>query len=257
MAVFPLVARFQHDTGKTRQLQAGPKLSGLASAGLYPSCLPARTSSLCPLLDVPVVLLLADNLTVERGGRAILSGLSFRAESGEAVLLTGPNGAGKTTLLRALAGYIRPLAGRVLLEGGGADLSLAEQSHFIGHLNAVKPSLTAQENLAFWAAYLGASHPPAAALDRLGLGDLGNVPAGYLSAGQRRRLALARLLVARRPLWLLDEPTVSLDAASVALFAELAAEHLAGGGLVVAATHSALGLANARELRLGARAEAA
>ena len=204
--------------------------------------------------------LLADNLTVERGGRSILSGLSFSVAAGEAVLLTGPNGAGKTTLLRTLAGYIRPSGGRAHLEGGAADLTIAEQCHFVGHLNAVKPSLTAVENLAFWAGYLGpgdVSAAPVAALDRLGLGDLGAVPAGYLSAGQKRRLGLARLLIVRRPVWLLDEPTVSLDAASVALFARLVAEQLAGGGLVIAATHLAFGIAGTRELQLGRQAEAA
>ena len=245
--------------------------------------------------------LLADNLTVERGGRTILSGFSFSAASGETVLLTGPNGAGKTTLLRTLAGFIRPSSGQVKLEDGGADLTLAEQCHYVGHLNAVKPSLTAKENLAFWVEYLGTSVgrvepalraggasstrrdpttlpttsavpwivgsreeldptytlPMSAALDRLGLGDLGDVPAGYLSAGQKRRLGLARLLVARRPVWLLDEPTVSLDAVSVDLFAGLVAEHLAAGGLAVAATHMPLGLQGARELKLGARTEAA
>ena len=205
--------------------------------------------------------LLADSLTVERGGRTILSGLSFSVMAGEAVLLTGPNGSGKTTLLRTLAGHIRHSSGRVALDGGSADLVCAEQCHYVGHLNAVKPSLTAAENLAFWARYLGsdasAARLPAAALERLGLGDLGHVPTGYLSAGQKRRLGLARLLVARRPVWLLDEPTVSLDAASVALFAGLVTEHLAGGGLVVAATHVPLGIAGARELQLGRRVEAA
>ena len=238
--------------------------------------------------------LLVDNLTVERGGRAIFSGLSFVVAAGEAMLLTGPNGAGKTTLLRTLAGYIHPSSGRVALEGASPELTLAEQCHYIGHLNAVKPSLTALENLAFWAGYLatragrvepalrqptislrpGSPGPgtsghlrseldptdvssTAAALERLGLGDLCHVPAGYLSAGQRRRLALARLLVARRPVWLLDEPTVSLDAASVALFAGLVAEHLAGGGLAMAATHVPLGLMGTRELVLGPRSEAA
>ncbi len=213
----------------------------------------------------PLIMhLVAENLTVQRGGRAVLDGVSLRVAGGEALLLLGANGAGKTTLLRTLAGLIRPLSGRVRIDGAVAEQSVGEQCHFVGHTNAIKPSLTTAENIEFWGAYLGSVEPERApdakpdpaldwALERLGLGDLRDVPAGYLSAGQKRRLGLARLLVARRPIWLLDEPTVSLDAASVALFAGIVAEHLAGGGIVVAATHVPLGLTGAHELRLGAR----
>lgn len=232
-----------------------------------------------------------EKLSAARGGRIILENVSFVIATGEALILTGPNGAGKTTLLRTLAGYIRPHSGRIALDGGDPELSVAEQCHFVGHLNAVKSNLTAVENASFWAGYLDGRvgrvesarqepttghlprfdgsregfHPTdeqtvlpaaAAALARLGLADLGDVPAGFLSAGQRRRLALSRLLVARRQVWLLDEPTVSLDAASVATFAELASEHLASGGLLIAATHVPLGLPGARTLQLGARAAA-
>ncbi len=172
--------------------------------------------------------------------------------------MTGPNGAGKTTLLRAVAGLIRPEAGKVSLEGGEADATVGEQCHFVGHLNAVKPSLTAIENLRFWKDALGGDEQPLArALERFGLGEMADVPGGYLSAGQKRRIGLARLLVAQRPVWLLDEPTVSLDAASVSTFAAIVAEHLAGGGIAIAATHVPLGIAGARELRLGGLAEAA
>lgn len=193
-----------------------------------------------------------ETLTVRRGGRAVLDGVSFRVASGEALLLTGPNGAGKTTLLRAVAGLIGAEAGVVSLAGGDVEATVGDQCHFVGHLNAVKPGLTAMENLSFWEGALGHDTMPVhRALDRFGLGGMADVPAGYLSAGQKRRLGLARLLVARRPVWLLDEPTVSLDAASVGTFAGIVAEHLANGGIVVAATHVPLGIAGARELTLG------
>ena len=218
------------------------------------------------------MLLVVEDLTVLRGGRVVLDGVTLRVAAGEALLLSGPNGAGKTTLLRTLAGFVRPFAGLVRIEGGGADQTAAEQCHFVGHMNAIKPNLTATENLAFWGSYLGSAgrstaprraldfapdFAPERALERIGLGGVRDVPAGYLSAGQRRRLSLARLLVARRPVWLLDEPTVSLDAASVALFASLVGDHLAGGGLAVAATHVPLGLRSAREFQLGERTVAA
>lgn len=198
--------------------------------------------------------LIADNLTLMRGARTVIDQLSFRASAGETLLLTGPNGAGKTTLMRALAGLLKPAAGAIRLEGGAADREVAEEAHYVGHLNGIKPSLTVAENLAFWARYLdGADGSDAVpdALDRFGLASLAEIPGGYLSAGQKRRLGLARLLVARRPLWLLDEPTVSLDAASTRLLAEVVDAHVAAGGLVVAATHLPLGLARTQELRLG------
>ncbi|MEW5963189.1 MAG: heme ABC exporter ATP-binding protein CcmA [Pseudomonadota bacterium] len=199
--------------------------------------------------------LIADNLTLMRGARTVIDRLSFRAAAGDTLLLTGPNGAGKTTLIRALAGLLRPSAGSIRLDGGAAAIEVAEQAHYVGHLNGIKPSLTVAENLAFWRAYLDGSgnpHDVADALDRFGLASLAEIPAGYLSAGQKRRLGLARLLVARRPVWLLDEPTVSLDAASTRLLAEVVDSHVAAGGLVVAATHLPLGLARTTELRLGA-----
>ncbi len=199
--------------------------------------------------------LLAEHLTLERGARTIVRGLSLAVSSGEVLLLTGANGAGKTTLLRALAGLLPVASGAIRLEGGDAERTIAEQAHAIGHLNALKGSLTAAGNLAFWAEYLGTPPPEAnikvqAALERLNLASLAAIPAAYLSAGQKRRLGLARLLVAERPLWLLDEPTVSLDAASTALLSSIIAGHVATGGIVVAATHLPLGLQNPRELNL-------
>lgn len=198
--------------------------------------------------------LFASNLMISRGGRVVIDGLSLEVSRGQALVLTGPNGSGKTTLLRTLAGLIAPEAGRVALEGGDGELSVGEQCHLIAHKDAVKPALTVEENARFWARYLGGGEGRVAgALERLGLDALADVPAGYLSAGQRRRLGLARLMLAERPVWLLDEPTVSLDTASVEGLSRIVREHLAGGGLVVAATHVPLGFEEAATtmLRLG------
>jgi heme exporter protein A len=187
----------------------------------------------------------------------LFSGLDFALPAGEALVVTGPNGAGKSSLLRAIAGLLPLASGRIALEGGDPELGAGAQAHYAGHADAQKGALTARENLAFWAATLqGESAGPApigpeAALDRLGLAHVLDFPVGYLSAGQKRRVALARLLVARRPLWLLDEPTSALDAAAQARFAEIMRAHLAAGGLIVAATHAPLGI-EARALRLGA-----
>jgi heme exporter protein A len=205
--------------------------------------------------------LIVEDLAQSRGGTAIFAGLSFTVAAGEALLLTGPNGAGKTTLLRTLAGLLTPRAGRLRFEDGDRDASIGEQAHYVGHANAVKASLTVAETMTFWAAYLGGDGTAAArrdtALTRFALAGLADVPAGYLSAGQKRRLGLARLLAADRPIWLLDEPTVSLDAASREAFAGVCRAHCAGGGLIIAATHLPLGLEHARELDLGRRSGAA
>jgi heme exporter protein A len=201
----------------------------------------------------------AENLSLERGGRRLFADLSFAASAGEAVIVLGPNGAGKSSLLRALAGFLPLSAGRVRLEG--AETTLGEQTHYLGHADSLKSALTASENLAFWASVMdGEAAKVGAALARLGLPHVADFAVRALSAGQKRRVALARLLVAPRPLWLLDEPTTALDAGSQALFAGIMREHLAGGGLIVAATHASLGLEGAKQVRLGegaARADAA
>lgn len=190
--------------------------------------------------------LVLDNLACRRGGRLIYRGLDFRVTAGQAAAVRGPNGVGKSTLLRQLAGLI-PVA------GGDARLgphSLARdpgamQDHvaYAGHLDAVKPALTVAENLGLWAGLHGA--PPErrdAALERFGLARIAARPAAECSAGQKRRLGLARLMLADRPLWLMDEPTVSLDAEAVELVSALVREHVAGGGIALIATHVALGL---------------
>ncbi|MGE3065382.1 MAG: heme ABC exporter ATP-binding protein CcmA [Hyphomicrobiaceae bacterium] len=195
--------------------------------------------------------LVAENVSCARGGRRILAGLSFAVSGGEALLVRGRNGAGKTTLLRVLAGLGAPTAGRVAVAGSDRGVSQAEQCHFIGHANAVKAAMTVGENLRFWGRFLAGSEAAVpAALEHFGLADLDEVPAGELSAGQQRRLSLARLLVASRPVWLLDEPSVSLDAAALARLLGVIASHLAGGGLAVIATHVDLAVPNARTLRL-------
>jgi heme exporter protein A len=186
-----------------------------------------------------------------RGGREVFSGLDFAAASGEALAVTGPNGSGKTSLLRLIAGLLTAADGSIDLEGGEAELTLPEQAHYLGHRDALKPALSVLENLSFWQDFLGGdAFDVAASLAAVGLDHAANLPAAFLSAGQRRRLSVARLLSVRRPVWLLDEPTSALDAAGQSLFAGLMREHLARGGLIVAATHAPLGI-EAGELRIG------
>lgn len=196
-------------------------------------------------------LLEARELACWRGERLVFAGLSFTLAPGEALLLTGPNGAGKSSLLRVLAGLLPAAEGRLLWAGEDAladRVGHGTRLCYVGHQDAVKPALTAAENLAFFARRAGGE--VARALAALDLSPLADLPARVLSSGQRRRLALARLALAPRPLWLLDEPSVGLDAASVARLGPLFAAHLARGGMIVAATHLALPLDAARELRL-------
>jgi heme exporter protein A len=200
---------------------------------------------------MPDAVLEARGLACRRGERVVFAGLSFALEAGGALLLLGPNGAGKSTLLRLLAGLLPPAAGTLLW--GGADALEDRAAHarrlrYLSHADALKPTLTARENL-FFAARLHGGEPEAA-LEAMGLAPLADLPVRVLSAGQRRRLALARLALAEAPLWLLDEPSVALDAASVGRLGALLERHRAAGGLVVAATHLPLPLPGAAELRL-------
>jgi heme exporter protein A len=200
------------------------------------------------------------DLTIDRGGRRVIAGLSFAAAQGVALVVTGHNGAGKTSLLRALAGFLPIEAGSFALDGGDAERTVGEQAHYLGHADGVKAALTAGENLAFAAAMLGGDASRAAqlgAVSALGLSHVIDFPARLLSAGQRRRVALARLMIAKRPLWLLDEPTTALDAVAQVAFAAIMRAHVEDGGIVVAAVHGDLGLEGAQELRLGATEEAA
>ena len=197
--------------------------------------------------------LIAEDLSGERGGQMVFAGVGFALAAGEALTVTGANGSGKSTLLRIVAGLLPHAGGSIRLEGGGeAFPTVASAAHYLGHLNAMKPTLTLTENLAFWREFCGDRELDVeAALETVGLGAIGHLPYGYLSTGQRRRAAIARLLVNRRPVWLLDEPTAALDAESERQFATLMRAHLATGGMILAATHLPLGLEGAMELRRG------
>jgi heme exporter protein A len=195
----------------------------------------------------------ASNLGCVRGSREIFRNVNFSISSGQALAVLGPNGAGKSSLLRIVAGLLRLETGQLTLEGGDPELTVPEQAHYLGHQDALKPSLSVTENLGFWARYLGDGLAGVtAALEAVGLAPIRDLPAGYLSAGQRRRLSLARLVAVRRPIWLLDEAAAALDQTAQARLIDLMHGHLAGGGLILAATHAPLGLEAVQELRLGA-----
>jgi heme exporter protein A len=196
-------------------------------------------------------VLAAEDVAVFRGERLVFSDLSLTVPTGGALILAGPNGSGKSTLLRLLAGLVRPAAGRLLWNGADALSDIAGHGRrvaYLGHQDAVKPGLTVAENLRFAATVSG--RPIIAALEAVGLEALADLPARMLSAGQKRRLALSRLLLSVAPLWLLDEPTLGLDTASIERFGGLLARHRESGGMVIAATHVPLPLPDAAGLRL-------
>lgn len=196
--------------------------------------------------------LVAENLACERGGRLVFEGVDIAAGAGELVAVVGRNGAGKSSLLRVVAGLVPKTGGTIRIEGGDSERSLAEHMHYCGHTDALKPSLSVRENLGFWRDYYGDARLGLEdALDLFAIEHLADLPAAYLSAGQKRRLSLCRLFVSWRPVWLLDEPTSALDAATQARLAELMRDHLAEGGLILAATHGDLGLAPSRTLTIG------
>ena len=197
-------------------------------------------------------------LTCQRGHRLVFTGLDFTVAAGDALVLLGPNGSGKSSLLRMMAGLLRPLAGSMLWDG----VAVADDPdhhrgrlHYVGHLDAVKPVLTAQENLAFWAGLAGVADPQARARQALAAFEvphIADVPGRYLSAGQKRRVNLVRVLAAEAPLWLLDEPSVALDRTAIACLEQAIARHRAAGGLVVLSTHAEITLTAARSLHLDA-----
>ena len=201
--------------------------------------------------------LTAENLAARRGDDLIFVNLSFHLAAGEALVLTGRNGSGKSTLLRVVAGLLRPEKGTVVFHGDGSREGRhpGEVSHYLGHRNAMKNELTVAENLDFWRTFLDETETSAGlsleeAAEAVGLSGITHLPFGYLSAGQQRRFAFAKLLVAHRPVWILDEPTAALDASADRLFAGLIEAHLAKGGILLAATHQPLGLKNMQELKM-------
>jgi heme exporter protein A len=197
-------------------------------------------------------------LRVERGGRLVLRDVSFELARGQALWLRGPNGAGKSTLLRVLAGLLRHHDGDIVLSGGDGEVEAALLIHYLGYNDALKSTLTVAENLSFWGQLLASGFDGisgagdvGAALARVGIADLATLPAAYLSAGQKKRLALARLCVAPRPLWLMDEPSLTLDQQASALMGDMMVEHMARGGMIVFASHTPLSAVAAHEIHLG------
>lgn len=197
----------------------------------------------------------AENLSCERGGRTVFSDQNFSLGSGEFLQLAGPNGSGKSSLLRLLANLSEPSLGKITLEGGSPELTLGQQAHYIAHSDASKSALTVTENLIFWRDFLGGGDLQHA-VESVNLSALADYPVALLSAGQKRRLALARLALVPRAIWLLDEPSVGLDEASQKLLVALMSKHLKAGGLIVAATHVPLGLKPQKNLYLNGKGQA-
>jgi heme exporter protein A len=194
--------------------------------------------------------LIAKDLTCDRGGRRVFSNLSFAVGAGQLLEITGANGTGKSTLLRLIAGLSDPVSGRVVFEGGNRELDLPQQAHLIAHQDAIKPALTTVENLRFWLNFFSGGDLQQA-LGSFDLAPLADHPAALLSEGQKRRLALSRLALVKRPIWLLDEPTVGLDSRSRERLMGLIGTHLAERGMVLVSTHVALGLEPDVVVRLG------
>ncbi|MBZ0215437.1 MAG: heme ABC exporter ATP-binding protein CcmA [Fimbriimonadaceae bacterium] len=194
--------------------------------------------------------LIVNLLKAQRGERVLFQDLSFDIAAGQSLLVEGANGCGKTTLLRTIAGFARPDAGSVTLEDGQAEADLREQLHYIGHLDGAKGTMTVEENLIFWCRYLG-GNTSAMPQDLFGLEEIFDIPAHYLSAGQRRKLALTRLLAVKRAVWLLDEPSVSLDTEARAILSAMMTQHVKDGGILLATSHTDLGVSFSRHLRLG------
>jgi heme exporter protein A len=197
-----------------------------------------------------MVQLQAKSLACQRGGRLVFSNVNLALAQGQLLELRGPNGSGKSSLLRLIAGLGEPVAGEITLEGGSPDLTIGQQAHYAAHQEAIKSPLTVAENLQFWGDFLGGGDLKGA-LDAFDLADLAEYPAALLSAGQKRRLSLSRLALVPRLLWLLDEPTLGLDAASLEKLMRLLRGHLSAGGLAVIATHTALALTADATLVLG------
>lgn len=195
------------------------------------------------------------DMSLYRGGQEIVSGVSFSVNAGEALLVTGANGSGKSTTLRGVAGLLPLAGGAVRLEddtGKSFENPVREYCHYLGHQNAMKPSMSVRENLEFWQTFMGEPLLGVEeALDEVNLSHTADLPFHYLSAGQKRRVALARLLVSDRPVWILDEPTSGLDAQSVLVFTGLAKAFVADGGILIAATHLPLGIDQTQTLEIG------
>ena len=198
--------------------------------------------------------LAAHEISCQRGGRLLFQDLSFALAPGGGLLVTGPNGAGKTSLLRQIAGLLPLAGGRLSLDGPRPDVELPELCHYVGHLNGIKTSFTVRENLAFWTDFLGETGGSVPrALSAFGLTPLADFPAGLLSAGQKRKLALSRLFAAQRPIWLLDEPQVSLDAPSLKLLEAAIKDHLEASGIAVVTSHTPLKTKFAHKIALGGK----
>ncbi|WP_281977165.1 heme ABC exporter ATP-binding protein CcmA [Pseudorhizobium flavum] len=199
--------------------------------------------------------LTAEGLAARRGEDLLFSNISFDLGMGQGLILTGRNGSGKSTLLRVVAGLLRAERGKVTWHSGEEVVRASEACHYLGHRNAMKAELSVHENLAFWKEFCGDFSGGegvlvAEAAEQVGLGGIAHLPFGYLSAGQQRRMAFAKLLVSYRPVWILDEPTAALDTRAEATFADLIRQHLARGGILLAATHQPLGIEGMQELRM-------